>query len=207
MYEKLSRAFIMPNEIFRLGLSAGELATYAYLLSIENRKTYQCWPSYETIGRAIGKSRSSVKKYVDGLINRGLIVTEPTQIFSQNGLKRNGSLRYTILPIRNALNLFHDRQMEQLELAAARQQMQEQAGRVGTGTPLCEGPSDGADKDRAAPKTALEPLCDESGEKTLSQIEAQRSGFDLERKHDEMNELCRLRRSERYEVRADDEAG
>lgn len=136
----------MPNEIFRLGLSAGELATYAYLLSIENRKTYQCWPSYETIGRAIGKSKSSVKKYVDGLINRGLIVTEPTQIFTQNGLKRNGSLRYTILPIRNAIDLFHDRQMEQLELTTARQQVQEQAGRVGTGTPLCEVPSDGADK-------------------------------------------------------------
>ena len=138
MYEKLNRAFIMPNEIFRLGLNAGELATYAYLLSIENRKTYQCWPSYETIGRAIGKSKSSVKKYVDGLINRGLIVTEPTQIFTQNGLKRNGSLRYTILPIRNAIDLFHDRQMEQLELTAARQQVQEQTGRVGTGTPLCE---------------------------------------------------------------------
>ena len=67
----------------------------------------------------------------------------------------------------------------------------------------------GRTRDRAVPKTALEPLCGEryeSGE-MANQIEAQRSGFDLERKHDEMNELCRLRRSERYEVRADDEAG
>lgn len=127
----------MPNEIFRLGLSAGELATYAYLLSIENRKTYQCWPSYETIGRAIGKSRSSVKKYVDGLIDRGLIVTEPTQIFTQNGLKRNGSLRYSILPFQNAVDLFHSRQMKQLEIAAARQQVVEKAGGRGACGPVC----------------------------------------------------------------------
>ena len=38
----------------------------------------------------------------------------------------------------------------------------------------------------------------------LNRIEAQRSGFDSERRHDGMNELCRLRRSERYEVRADE---
>ena len=137
MYEKLSRAFIMPNEIFRLGLNAGELATYAYLLSIENRKTYQCWPSCETIGRAIGKSRSSVKKYVDGLIDRGLIVTEPTQIFTHAGLKRNGSLCYSILPIQNAVDLFHSRQMEQLEITVARQQAVEKTEGRGACGPVC----------------------------------------------------------------------
>ena len=37
-----------------------------------------------------------------------------------------------------------------------------------------------------------------------TQIEAQRSGFDLERRRDGMTESCRLRRDERYEVRADE---
>ena len=38
--------FTLPNEIFSLGLSAGEIAVYAYLRCLENRSTYQCWPSY-----------------------------------------------------------------------------------------------------------------------------------------------------------------
>ena len=78
-----------------------------------------------------------MKKYVDGLIDRGLIVTEPTQIFTQNGLKRNGSLRYSILPIQNAVDLFHSRQMEQLEITAARQQVVEKAEGRGACGPVC----------------------------------------------------------------------
>ena len=42
--------FPLPNEIFCLGLSSGEIAVYAYLLRCENRKTFQCHPSYKTIG-------------------------------------------------------------------------------------------------------------------------------------------------------------
>lgn len=34
--------FPMPNAIFNLGLTTGELAVYAYLMFCENRKTYQC---------------------------------------------------------------------------------------------------------------------------------------------------------------------
>ena len=34
--------FTLPNEIFSLGLSAGEIAVYAYLRCLENRSTYQC---------------------------------------------------------------------------------------------------------------------------------------------------------------------
>jgi len=41
--------FPLPNEIFSLGLSTGEIATYAYLMRCEDRETYQCYPSYETI--------------------------------------------------------------------------------------------------------------------------------------------------------------
>ena len=45
--------FTLPNEIFSLGLGAGEIAVYAYLRCLENPSTYQCWPSYATIGKAI----------------------------------------------------------------------------------------------------------------------------------------------------------
>lgn len=44
--------FTLPNEIFSLGLSAGEIAVYAYLRCLENPSTYQCWPSYATIGKS-----------------------------------------------------------------------------------------------------------------------------------------------------------
>lgn len=56
----------LPNEIFSLHLSTGELATYAVLMRLEDPRTYECWPSYETIGKVIGKSKSSVKRYVAG---------------------------------------------------------------------------------------------------------------------------------------------
>ena len=38
--------FPLPNEIFSLGLSTGEIATYAYLMRCEDRETYHCYPSY-----------------------------------------------------------------------------------------------------------------------------------------------------------------
>ena len=88
----------LPNEIFSLHLSTGELATYAVLMRLEDPRTYECWPSYETIGKAIGKSKSSVKRYVAGLVEKGLITVEPTSVIMRNGLKKNGNLRYHIRP-------------------------------------------------------------------------------------------------------------
>ena len=52
--------FPLPNEIFSLGLSSGELAVYSYLLFCEDRKTYQCWPSYRSIGKAVRMSTNTV---------------------------------------------------------------------------------------------------------------------------------------------------
>ena len=59
--------FTLPNEIFSLGLGAGEIAVYAYLRCLENPSTYQCWPSYATIGKAIGRTKNTVMQYVDAL--------------------------------------------------------------------------------------------------------------------------------------------
>ena len=45
--------FTLPNAIFSLGLSYGEIAVYAYLLYRENRRSHECHPSYRTIGDAL----------------------------------------------------------------------------------------------------------------------------------------------------------
>ena len=116
--------FTMPNEIFSLGLDASEIAVYAYLRCLENRRTYQCWPSYTTIGNAVDRAKNTVMRYVDALADKGLISTEPTSVLMRSGIKKNGSLRYTLRPIREAVELFHDRQMAAVERAAERQQIQ-----------------------------------------------------------------------------------
>ena len=40
--------FPLPNEIFSLELSTGEIATYAYLMRCEDRETYQCYTHMTT---------------------------------------------------------------------------------------------------------------------------------------------------------------
>ena len=114
--------FPLPNEIYHLGLSAGAIAVYGYLLRIEDRKTYQCYPSYATIGKAVGMSRNTVRKYVMELEERELIRTEPTSITTADGRKRNGSLCYTILPIQFSIEQYYQRQFHNAELVQERQQ-------------------------------------------------------------------------------------
>ena len=62
--------FSLPNEIFLLGLSPGELAVYCYLQRCENRKTHQCWHSIKTIGHAVGMSENRVRKCIRRLEER-----------------------------------------------------------------------------------------------------------------------------------------
>ena len=116
--------FTMPNEIFSLGLDASEIAVYAYLRCLENRITYQCWPSYATIGKAIGRTKNTVMQYVDALSEKGLISTEPTSVLTKSRIKKNGNLCYTIRPIHEAVEIFHTRQLSAVERAAERQQVQ-----------------------------------------------------------------------------------
>ena len=103
--------FPLPNEIFCLDLSAGEIAVYAYLMYCEDRKTFQCHPSYKTIGSAVGLSKNTVKKYIDGLVAKQLITTEPTTVITKKGQKHNGTLLYTIRPIQEAVNHYYERQL------------------------------------------------------------------------------------------------
>lgn len=130
--EKLKRRFTLPNELFSLELNSAEISIYAYLLYCEDRKTHQCWPSYKKIAKEVGLSPKTVKKYVAELVDKGLISTENTTVITKKGIKRNGSLRYTIRPIKEAVELYHQRQLRRAELATvqwkAEQALKEKAG-------------------------------------------------------------------------------
>ena len=129
--DSIKNYFPLPNAIFDLGLHHIELSIYAYLLRIEDRRTYQCIVSYPTIAKKLGISVNTVAKYVAALEEHGLIRTERTEIITKEGLKRNGCLRYTILPIRYAIDLFHKRQMSELEFAAVRQKAKTKTEKLG----------------------------------------------------------------------------
>lgn len=98
------RFFLLPNEIFTLGLSPGELSIYAYLMFCEDRETHQCWPSIGRICQHTGMSANTVAKYIRQLEEKRLIDTEPTKVKTKAGLVRNGNLLYTIRPIQEAVN-------------------------------------------------------------------------------------------------------
>ena len=128
--------FKVPNEVFHIGLSYPEISIYCYLLSIENRKTYQCWPSYKTIGKALGMCENTVSKYVRSMEEKGLIHTEPTLITTKDGRPRNGSLLYTIRPIQEALNNYYQHQLVQAEEAAAKARTEKQLAKLNNQKPI-----------------------------------------------------------------------
>lgn len=150
--------FKVPNEVFHIGLSYPEISIYCYLLSIEDRETYQCYPSYKTIGKALGMSENTVSKYVRSLEEKGLIRTEPTMVRSKDGRPLNGNLLYTIRPIQTAIELFYERQFQQLEEDTARQRAAERL----------------AELVRESPQTALcAPFGAEASPSTNPGLEAQ----------------------------------
>ena len=122
-YSGRGNFFSLPNEVFLLGLSAGELAVYSFLKRCENRKTHQCWPSIRTIGEAVGMSENTVRKYIRQLEERNLITTEPTEVITKHSGRRNGNLRFTLWPIGEVIDEYNDRQLEELALAAERQRV------------------------------------------------------------------------------------
>lgn len=123
--DPIKNYFPVPNEIFSLGLSSDAISIYGYLLSREDRKTYECLVSYRMLSEAIGKSVTTVRKYVMELEERSLIRTERTNVVTKEGRKRNGRLLYHILPIQMAIDQFHERQLYEADLALERQRIQQ----------------------------------------------------------------------------------
>ena len=125
----------VPKVICQVGLSPGEIAVYSFLLFCEDRKTYQCYPSYRTIGDAVGMSRNTVCKYVRSLEEKGLIRTERTTVTLKDGRKRNGSLLYTILPVEQVLAQHDQHQLHLAEMAAERHRAQQKLAAQATEPP------------------------------------------------------------------------
>ena len=63
----LGHYFLLPNEIFTLGLSPGELSVYAYLIYCEDRQTHQCWPSIGRVSQHTGMSANTIGETCAGL--------------------------------------------------------------------------------------------------------------------------------------------
>ena len=150
--DPIKNYFPLPNEIFLLGLTPGELAVYSYLIRCEDRKTHQCHPSYRTIGKFVHLSPNTVAKHVNGLREKRLITTENTEIVTKRGEKRNGTLLYTIRPVEEALRHFYEQQMQQLEAVKDQEKVRkklakldrkrERAGYLSAGHPANVPPSE-----------------------------------------------------------------
>ena len=123
--DAIKNFFPLPNEIYSLGLSAGEISVYGFLMRCEDRTTHQCHPSYATIGRAVNLSNNTVRKHVLSLVEKHLISTEPTSIITRKGEKRNGSLLYTIRPIEEAIRWHLEQKIRSAEEERTRQRLAE----------------------------------------------------------------------------------
>ena len=123
-WEHVKNCFPVPNILLDMDLPASAVAVYLYLLRSADRKTDQCHPSEATIAKRLHLSRNTVAKYVRLLEERGLIITEHTKIITKNGIKKNGSLLYTIIPLQKVMEQHHEQQFNTLERAAERRKAQ-----------------------------------------------------------------------------------
>ena len=123
-WEKVRNCFPVPNELLDFDLPAGAVAVYLYLLRHANRKTNQCHPSEAIIAKKLHHSRNTVAKHVRLLEERGFIVTEYTTVITKQGVKRNGNLLYTLIPMHEVMERFYERQLCALDESAARSRVQ-----------------------------------------------------------------------------------
>ena len=130
-WEKVRNCFPVPNGLLDFDLPAGAVAVYIYLLRHANRKTNQCHPSEAIIAKKLHLSRNTVSKHVHLLEDRGLIVTEHTEIITRRGIKKNGSLLYTLIPMHGSIDQFYQRQMDAVDRAKERQRVARRMERTG----------------------------------------------------------------------------
>ena len=123
-WEHVKNCFPVPNILLDMDLPASAVAVYLYLLRSADRKTDQCHPSEATIAKRLHLSRNTVAKYVRLLEERGLIITEHTKIITKNGIKKNGSLLYTIIPLQKVMEQHYEQQFNALERTTERQKVQ-----------------------------------------------------------------------------------
>ena len=119
--DPIKNYFPLPNEIYQLGLSPRAIAVTATLLSIEDRQTYEAYASYNTIGECDADERKHGQQVCGELEERQLISTEHTTITTQDGRRRNGCLRYHILPIQLSIDQFYETQLDRVDRVRERQ--------------------------------------------------------------------------------------
>ena len=123
-WEHVKNCFPVPNILLDMDLPASVVAVYLYLLRSANRKTDQCHPSEATIAKRLHLSRNTVAKYVRLLEERGLIITEHTKIITKNGIKKNGNLLYTMIPLQKVMEQHYEQQFNALERTTERRKVQ-----------------------------------------------------------------------------------
>lgn len=117
--EVFEAVFPLPNAVFQLGLKGGELLVYLYLHYQKGVRSGQCWPSYATIGKAVGMGRKTVQKHIHSLVDAALIQAEDTTIRRRDGRSYNGSLLYTVKSIEQILKEREKALLVELKLAKA----------------------------------------------------------------------------------------
>lgn len=127
MNEARGNFFSLHNDIFELGLPPSAFMVYCYLQRCANRKTHQCYPSYTTISENLGLSVNTVQRAVRILADKGLIFTENTSVITKDGMKRNGTLLYTLPDPRPVLEAHHLAQLDRVELETARRSYEKAA--------------------------------------------------------------------------------
>ena len=123
-WEHVKNCFPVPNILLDMDLPASAVAVYLYLLRSADRKTDQCHPSEATIAKRLHLSRNTVAKHVRLLEERGLIITEHTKIITKKGIKKNGNLLYTMIPLQKVMEQHYEQQVNALERAAERRKAQ-----------------------------------------------------------------------------------
>lgn len=123
-WEHVKNCFPVPNELLDFDLPGGSIAVYIFLLRHADRRTGQCHPSTATMAKNLHYCRNTVASYVRLLEERGLIVTEHTKIITKNGIKKNGNLLYTLIPMHEVMATYYERQLTALDRTTERHKAQ-----------------------------------------------------------------------------------
>lgn len=79
------------------------------------------------MAKVLHLSRNTATKHMRLLEEHGLIIAEWTQIQMKNGIRKNGNLRYTIVPMHEVLEQCYQRQMTELERQRVQQKLSVQS--------------------------------------------------------------------------------
>lgn len=95
---KIYNSFILPNCIFEERLTPNEFIIYSYLLRCKDNSN-RCFPSRSTIAKNCCLSVCTVDRYLQKLIDRGLV--EKTQRYGDNQQYSNLYTVHIVEPTRS----------------------------------------------------------------------------------------------------------